>query len=150
MNSSPDDKNNRSILNFHNASQHSFDDVGDYDDEDEDDMPPPLPPWTEDALILVDPPPLGPHNIYKTLANTVAPFQSPQHYRRKPTLPAPPITRYQPPITKCRSQECGLDVTPSQTYDKLSHSPRPRRPRRAHEYEEVHTQYAHLDWQHRR
>lgn len=36
-----------------------LDDVGNYDDEDEGDAPPPLPPRTEDALILVDPPPLG-------------------------------------------------------------------------------------------
>lgn len=36
-----------------------LDDVGNYDDEDDGDAPPPLPPRTEDALILVDPPPLG-------------------------------------------------------------------------------------------
>ena len=35
----------------------SLEDVGNYDDEDEGDIPPPLPPRTEDALILVDPPP---------------------------------------------------------------------------------------------
>ena len=39
------------------TSQYSLDDVGNYDDEDEGDTPPPLPPRTEDALILVDPPP---------------------------------------------------------------------------------------------
>ena len=40
----------------------SLDDVGNYDDEDEGDMPPPLPVRTEDALILVDPPPsTSPH-----------------------------------------------------------------------------------------
>ena len=32
----------------------SLEDVGNYDDEDEGDIPPPLPPRTEDALILVD------------------------------------------------------------------------------------------------
>lgn len=36
-----------------------LDDVGNYDDEDDGDAPPPLPPRTEDAFILVDPPPLG-------------------------------------------------------------------------------------------
>ena len=35
-----------------------LDDVGNYDDEDDGDAPPPLPPRTEDALILVDPPPV--------------------------------------------------------------------------------------------
>lgn len=40
------------------SSNESLDDVGNYDDEDEGDIPPPLPPKTEDALILVDPPPI--------------------------------------------------------------------------------------------
>ena len=50
----------------------SFEDVGNYDDEDEGDVPPPLPRWTEDALILVDPPPSRAEpkfNIYKTNAH---------------------------------------------------------------------------------
>ena len=34
-----------------------LDDCGNYDDEDDGDIPPPLPPRTEDALIIVDPPP---------------------------------------------------------------------------------------------
>lgn len=51
----------------------SLEDVGNYDDEEEGDSAPPLPPRTEDALILVDPPPLTdfkkPLNIYKTNAH---------------------------------------------------------------------------------
>ncbi len=34
-----------------------LEDCGNYDDEDAGDTPPPLPPRTEDALIIVDPPP---------------------------------------------------------------------------------------------
>ncbi len=34
-----------------------LEDCGNYDDEDDGDMPPPLPPRTEDALIIVDHPP---------------------------------------------------------------------------------------------
>ena len=42
---------------FDHSPTPSLEDVGNYDDEDEGDTPPPLPPRTEDALILVDPPP---------------------------------------------------------------------------------------------
>lgn len=121
-------------------------------------MPPPLPPWTEDALILVDPPPLRsigngpPIHIYNTISPNVSPFHTPQHYKYKPPPPIPPIMQHRPRITKCQSQDGGLDLQTNgsiQTYDKLSHGAKPRRPRRAHEYEEIHTQYAHLDWQHR-
>ena len=37
----------------------SLDDVGYYDDEDDGDIPPPLPPRTEDALVILDPPPIS-------------------------------------------------------------------------------------------
>ena len=58
-------------------SQPSYEDVGNYDDEDEGDVPPPLPPWTEDALIMVDPPPMSPKprlNIYTTNAHLLQPI----------------------------------------------------------------------------
>ncbi len=37
-------------------SSDELEDCGNYDDEDDGDTPPPLPPRTEDALIIVDPP----------------------------------------------------------------------------------------------
>lgn len=40
----------------------TYEDLGNYDDEDDGDVPPPLPPRTEDALILVDPPPVTASN----------------------------------------------------------------------------------------
>lgn len=46
-----------------------LDDVGNYDDEDDGDAPPPLPPRTEDALILVDPPPLGGMQVMHDIAS---------------------------------------------------------------------------------
>ena len=43
------------------CDEHELDDCGNYDDEDDGDIPPPLPPRTEDALIIVDPPPNTSH-----------------------------------------------------------------------------------------
>ena len=60
----PTEGPNMAKANLNHECSHStshdadLDDVGNYDDEDEGDAPPPLPPRTEDALILVDPPPL--------------------------------------------------------------------------------------------
>ena len=141
--------------------QSSFDDVGDYDDEDEGDMPPPLPPWTEDALILVDPPPfcslvddVPQIHIYNTLTPNGSPLHTPHHHQHrklapnKPPPPVPRISRRHPPILKSRSQGDGLDIPPhdsGETYDKLSHGgPRRQRPRRSHEYEEIRDHYGHL------
>ena len=73
------------------TEQLSLEDVGNYDDEDEGDSAPPLPPWTEDALILVDPPPVKPKfNIYKTNAHLLpgaSPKRSPHPFH------TPPATR---------------------------------------------------------
>ena len=43
--------------NFDASPTPSLEDVGYYDDEEDGDTPPPLPPRTEDALIILDPPP---------------------------------------------------------------------------------------------
>ena len=43
---------------FDSSPTPSLDDVGYYDDEDDGDIPPPLPPRTEDALVILDSPPL--------------------------------------------------------------------------------------------
>ena len=110
----------------------SFEDVGNYDDEDEGDIPPPLPRWTEDALILVDPPPSRAEpkfNIYKTNAHLYplkngkcpstperisfgrkkislqdnSPRNSPSPSRRSPpNFPPPPRPGK---LLKCRSQD---------------------------------------------
>lgn len=102
--------------------------MGNYDDEDEEDTAPPLPPWTEDALILVDPTPLAEKpkfNIYRTNAHlqgspvkrvpmkvpsgvqfTSSPPSPPLHVTRSPPhqRPAPPTRLY-----KSHSQGDGLD-----------------------------------------
>lgn len=92
-------------------SQPSFEDVGNYDDEDEGDVPPPLPDWTEDALILVDPPPVPPRpdlkfNIYNTnahlmprKANPSSSPSTPQHSpypKRKKKLSQDELISYSP------------------------------------------------------
>ena len=113
---------------FSYETQPSFED-GNYDDDDEDDTAPPLPPWTKDALILVDPPPLAEKpkfNIYRTNAHLQGspvkrvpmkvppgvqvisshPSPPPLHITRSPPhqRPAPP-----PRLYKSHSQGDGLD-----------------------------------------
>ena len=63
-------------MNLHPPTQvpileDSLEDMGNYDDEDEEDIPPPLPVWTEDVLAVDPPPVIGQSRNYVMLCYSI-------------------------------------------------------------------------------
>lgn len=96
----------------------TYEDLGNYDDEEDGDIPPPLPPRTEDALILVDPPPLPP----KPRSAEALDVLEHQHSRERPT------------VFMQKSKSC--DIVEGQRQRAPGPPPLQRTPR-VHVYEEV-------------
>ena len=127
----------------------SLEDVGNYDDEEEGDIAPPLPPRTEDALILVDPPPFAsykkPLNIYKTNAHLMPGFErhssscteddllSRRGFAARPKASVVGSNRVHPfaapKLMKSLSQGDGLDTIPGAVDSPPSQAPPPIPPR---------------------
>ena len=96
----------------------TYEDLGNYDDEEDGDIPPPLPPRTEDALILVDPPPLPP----KPRSNEALDALEQEHSREQRT------------VFMQKSKSC--DIVEGKRQGAAEPPPLRRTPR-VHVYEEV-------------
>ena len=109
---------------FDSSPTPSLEDVGYYDDEDDGDIPPPLPPRTEDALVILDPPP-KPSDPSPDFSPALPPKP-----REDVPLPNSLRTPHRPPMQKSKSQEFVAKDS-----DKVGTKKSPRR--QYHVYEEI-------------
>ena len=118
----------------------SLEDVGFYDDEEDGDTPPPLPPRTEDALVILDPPPQTEREKVRERDSDFKPALPPRPLASgSPPLSLHPSPR--PPFHKSRSEEI---IAGNHSYEEVSIKKSPR-PRRHHDYEEIQPMLNYMD-----
>jgi hypothetical protein len=119
---------------FDSSPTPSLEDVGFYDDDEEWDTPPPIPPRTEDALVILDTPSQLDREEFKPALPP-----KPTGGSNTPPLSFSPA---RPPIPKSKSVE-GI-VAGRHAYEEvdLKRSPRPRR---HHDYEEIQPALNYMD-----